>query len=141
MSASVPASQGVIPARRRGAHTVRVMIADHQQLFRGFLKRMLQTDPMLKVVAEAADGNEAVRLATQLDPDLVLMNIDMPQPDGLEVTRQIKASRPGTKVILLSSVGDSAHNRAAMDSGAEAFLAKDAPVAELRALVWGTLKP
>jgi DNA-binding NarL/FixJ family response regulator len=128
-----------IPVRPERGARVRVIIADDQPLFREFLKRMLETAPMLKVVGEAADGHEAVWLTRQLKPDLVLMNIDMPQADGLDATREIKASHAETKVILLSSVGDTAHNRVAMECGAEAFLAKGAPVAKLLSVVQGVL--
>ena len=116
---------------------VNILIADHQQNFRGFLRRILEKEQMFKVVAEAADADQAVHLAGQYKPELIVMDIDMPQGDSLEAARQIKTRSPHTKIILLSSLGGKAHNRAAMASGADAFLTKHAPVAELIALVWG----
>ncbi|MGH9402751.1 MAG: response regulator [Terriglobia bacterium] len=121
---------------------VNILIADHQQNFRVFLRRALEKEQMFKVVAEATDADQAIYLAGQYKPELIVMDIDMPQGNGLEAARQIiKTRSPHTKIILLSSLGGEAHNRAAIDSGADAFLTKQAPVAELIALAWGVSNP
>ncbi|HEV2500083.1 MAG TPA: response regulator transcription factor [Terriglobia bacterium] len=120
---------------------VNILIADHQQNFRGFLRRALEREQMFKVVAEATDADQAIYLAGQYKPELIVMDIDMPQGNGLEAARQIKTRSPDTKIILLSSLGGEAHNRAAIASGADAFLTKQAPVAELIALAWGVSNP
>lgn len=113
---------------------VNILIADHQQNFRGFLRRTLEKEHMFKVVAEALDADQAVLLAGEYKPELIVMDIDMPQGNSLEATRLIKIRSPHTKIILLSSLGSEAHNRAAIGSGADAFLTKHAPVSELIAL-------
>lgn len=87
-------------------------------------------DRSLKLVGEAVDGEQAVELAKRLEPDLIMMEIDMPGIDGLESARRIKGLNPGVKILLLSVLGDEAHVNAALASGADAFLPKDAPISE-----------
>jgi DNA-binding NarL/FixJ family response regulator len=83
--------------------TVRVLIADDQTLFRVGLARLLEEDPRVQIVGQAGDGAEAVKLAGSLKPDVVLMDLKMPNLDGIEATRQIAASYPGVKVLLLTT--------------------------------------
>jgi DNA-binding NarL/FixJ family response regulator len=87
------------------------------------------------VVGEAGDGSEALELARALSPDLILMDLAMPQVDGLEATRRIKAEQPETKVIILTRYQDDAYRKAATRSGADAFLPKVTRVAELLATI------
>jgi len=101
-----------------------LLVVDDNPVFRGMVKRLVQVDPEMKVVAEAEDGEEAVRLARELSPDVVLMDLSMPRLDGIAATRRIKADRPEAKVVILTVHADEAYRRAAMESGADGFLPK-----------------
>lgn len=85
----------------------------------------------MTVVAEAMDGEDAVQLSQQLNPQLVLMDIDMPRLDGLQATRRLKAEHPRTLIIILSAVGGQAYHDAALKYGADGFLTKDAPISQV----------
>jgi two-component system, NarL family, response regulator DegU len=113
-----------------------IVIADDQKHFREFLRRMFESDPALNIVGEAASGEEAVRVTELLDPDLLLLNIDMPQGDGLEATRRLKAQARHAKIISMSVLGDEAHRRAALASGADGFIVKSAPISAMLSLIW-----
>jgi DNA-binding NarL/FixJ family response regulator len=84
---------------------VRVLLADDNARFRGTLRRLLERDPDIVVVAEAGDGAEALDLADEVGPDVVLMDVSMPGLDGLEATFELKARLPDVTVLMLS-VGD-----------------------------------
>ena len=87
-------------------------------------------------------GEAVVRLAQQSKPDVVLMDIDLPDLDGLEAIRRIKAAQPGTKVIVLSAVDGETYRKAAAKLGADAFLLKGAEISELLSVVgWGRPAP
>lgn len=116
---------------------VTVLIADDDQAVRGAVRRLLARERGLRVVGEAADGEEAVRLALDLRPDIVLMDISMPRLDGLEATRRIKTERPEAKVIVLTIHSEEGYRRAAGVSGADAFLPKRASVDELLLAIRG----
>jgi DNA-binding NarL/FixJ family response regulator len=79
----------------------------------------------LEVVAEAADGSEAVRLATEMTPDVIVMDVSMPVLDGIEATRRIHAEHPDLPIVVLTMHGEDAQRREALDAGATGFLAKD----------------
>jgi DNA-binding NarL/FixJ family response regulator len=115
----------------------KILIADHQRVFRNFLRRVLQTESDFQVVGEASDGMEVLRLAETLKPDLVVMDLDMPQGGGLYTTRQIKNRAPQTMVLLLSSLKKLPVTDLGSGSGFDAFLSKDVPVPEIFAAVWG----
>jgi DNA-binding NarL/FixJ family response regulator len=87
------------------------------------------------VVGEAADAEEVVRLAQQLKPDVVLMDIDLPGLDSLEAIRRVKASLPATKIIMLSAVDGETYSKAAEKSGADIFLSKSAPISEILSVI------
>jgi DNA-binding NarL/FixJ family response regulator len=106
-----------------------MLIADDDRLFRAELKRFM-TRKCVSVV-EAGDGEEALQLAQEIRPDVVLMDITMPRMDGLEATRRIKAVRAETKIIVLTVHDERAYRRAAQESGADAFLVKKTVMAEL----------
>ena len=92
---------------------VRIIAVDDNQQFRELVKRYLNRDPEFSLVGEACDGQEGVRLTEELRPDLVLMDISMPRVNGLAATKEIKAARPETRVIILSVHKEEAYFRAA----------------------------
>ncbi|WP_306362549.1 response regulator transcription factor [Nocardia sp. CC227C] len=111
--------------------TVRVLVVDDQQLVRAGLRMLCQTAGDLEVVAEAATGAEAVRLAARLAPDVVLMDLRMPGMDGIRATARILADRPTARVVVLTTFDDDDHLYPALAAGACGFLVKDASPAEL----------
>ena len=116
---------------------IRVLLADDQALVRGGFKSLLDARDDIEVVGEAADGNQAVALAKRLTPDVVLMDIRMPELDGLEATRQIAAdSRLGAvRVVILTTFGLDEYLFDALRYGASGFLVKDTEPADLVAAV------
>ena len=110
--------------------SVTILIADDNDVFRGEIKRLLEGEPEV-TVAEAEDGEEALRLTQELRPEVVLMDIVMPRIDGLEATRRIKAVQPETKVIILTIHDEELYRKAARESSADAFLLKETVMAEL----------
>ena len=104
---------------------VRVLIADDQTLFRVGLARLLEEDPRVQIVGQAGDGAEAVKLAGSLKPDVVLMDLKMPNLDGIEATRQIASTHPGVKVLLLTTFEADNHVIQALKAGASGYILKD----------------
>lgn len=107
------------------ARTARVLIADDQTLFRSGLARLLDGDDRVTVVGEAFDGLEAVKLAASLKPDVVLMDIKMPNLDGIEATRRIVAESPKSKVLMLTTFEADNHVIQALKAGASGYVLKD----------------
>lgn len=110
---------------------LRVLLADDHNLVRAGLRALLESLPGVEVVAEARDGDEAVRLACQLAPSIALLDIAMPQKSGLVALREIRISAPTTKVVLLSMYDNHEYVTEAIQSGAAGYLIKDAAVNEL----------
>jgi DNA-binding NarL/FixJ family response regulator len=110
---------------------VKVLIADDQTLFREGIKDLLDNEKSIEVIGEAADGNEVVRLAKKLRPDVILMDIKLPHLDGVSATRQIRKELPNTNVLILSSYEDEAHVMESIQAGANGYLSKMLPAAEL----------
>ncbi|MEH1125566.1 response regulator transcription factor [Micromonospora sp. CPCC 206061] len=110
---------------------IRVLIVDDQQLVRAGLRMLCESVPDLEVVGEAADGGAAVRLAEQVHPDVVLMDLRMPGVDGTAATARILARRPSTRVVVLTTFDDDDHLYPALAAGAFGFLVKDATPDEL----------
>jgi DNA-binding NarL/FixJ family response regulator len=110
---------------------VRVLIADDQTLFREGIKDLLENEKIVEVVGEAADGNEVVRLAKKLKPDVILMDIKLPHLDGVAATRVIRKEVPNTNVLILSSFEDEAHVMESIQAGANGYLSKMLPATEL----------
>ncbi|MEV0246337.1 response regulator transcription factor [Nocardia sp. NPDC050712] len=112
---------------------ITVLLVDDQRLIRTGLRMLLESTTDLRVVGEAADGVEAVRLFAELEPDLVLMDLRMPGLDGVGATRQILGSRPGAKVVVLTTFDDDEHLYPALAAGAVGFLVKDTAAPDLLA--------
>ena len=110
---------------------IRLVIADDQALVRGALGALLELEGDLTVVGMASDGAEAVRRAAELQPDVCLMDIQMPGTDGVEATRRIRAASPGTRVLIVTTFARPGYLRAALDAGASGFLVKDTPAEQL----------
>jgi DNA-binding NarL/FixJ family response regulator len=110
---------------------VRVLLADDQELIRSGLRTVLEAEGGFEVVAEAADGREAVAHAQRLKPDVVLMDIRMPEMDGIEATRAIAATAPETRVLVLTTYDLDEYVYAALTAGASGFLLKSVPTAQL----------
>jgi DNA-binding NarL/FixJ family response regulator len=112
-----------------------VLIADDQGLVRVGLRKILEVEPDTEVVGEAADGEDAVRQARTLRPDVVLMDIRMPVLDGIEATRRIVGAQPDAKVLVLTTFGLDGYVFEALRAGASGFMLKDAPPEEIAAAV------
>ena len=110
---------------------VRVLIADDQTLFREGIKDLLESEKLIEVIGEAADGQEVVRLAKKLKPDVILMDIKLPHLDGVAATRIIRKECPNTNVLILSGFEDEAHVMESIQAGANGYLSKMLPATEL----------
>jgi DNA-binding NarL/FixJ family response regulator len=117
---------------------LRVLIADDHEPFRRALEHLLSEEPSVRVVAQASNGDEAMRQAAVLRPDVVLMDLDMPGSSGLAATSWIVHHCPGTRVILMACESGIDYHRAARACGASGFVTKewagDELLAQLRAL-------
>jgi two-component system, NarL family, response regulator LiaR len=114
------------------AMAIRILIADDHDVVRQGLRTFLEIDPELEVVGEAADGHQAVRLAQRLRPDVVLMDLLMPEMDGIAATQLIRQELPDTEVVALTSVLEDASVVGAVRAGAIGYLLKDTHAQELR---------
>ncbi|MFC4913593.1 response regulator [Actinomadura gamaensis] len=116
--------------------TIRVLIADDQVMIRDGLAALLSSDPEIEVVGQAGNGREAVSLARELAPDVVVMDIRMPEMDGLAATAELVGDDPGQagggpKVLVLTTFDLDEYVYEALGAGASGFLLKDAPAADL----------
>lgn len=119
-----------VPASQR---STRVLVVDDNSRTRAGLRALLLTTPGVKVVGEAPDGASAIRLAAALQPDVVLMDVRLPEVDGIEATRVIKSRQPSVRVVVLTI--SAAYRTEAVAAGADAFLVKGGPADELVAAV------
>ncbi len=110
---------------------IRILLAEDQRLLRDGLRIILDLEPGLTVVGEAADGEEAVRHALELRPDIVLMDVQMPRRSGVEATALIAAACPGPRVIVLTTFDYEDYVFDAVKAGAMGYLLKDVPATEL----------
>jgi two-component system response regulator NreC len=113
----------------------RIIIADGQTMFREGIRAILTAEADMEIIGEASNGGEAIAKAAEFQPDLVLMGIGMAGISCFEVTRQIRKSRPETKVILLTMYEDEDYLIEGMDAGAGAYVLKDSPAAQLVAAI------
>ena len=110
---------------------VRILLADDHTLVRQGLRKLLEERPDWEVVAEAADGREAVRLAEQHRPDVAIVDVAMPLLNGIEATRQITRRLPETRVLVLSMHADEAYVRQILQAGGTGYLLKDSADVDL----------
>lgn len=115
--------------------TIRVLIADDHAVLRDGLAALLQADPEIVVVAHAADGRQALRLAAECDPDVAILDIVMPEIDGIEAARQLQRACPRTRVLILSMYSTREHIFRALQAGALGYLLKESAGAEVKAAV------
>jgi DNA-binding NarL/FixJ family response regulator len=104
--------------------SVRILLVDDDDLMRAGLRSVLSSDDTIDVVGEAGDGREAVQAARELRPDLVLMDVRMPDLDGISATREVLASQPETKVVILTTFEEDDYIFGALSAGASGFLLK-----------------
>lgn len=109
---------------------MKILIVDDHAILRQGLRSLLEEESM-EVVGEAADGKEGVELAARLQPDLVIMDLDMPGLDGMEALRLVQENHPGIKVVILSMHGSKAYVRQALGAGASGYILKDGAFDEL----------
>lgn len=114
---------------------INILIADDQAMVRSGLRMILESEPDLVVVDEAADGAQAVRIAKRERPDVVLMDVRMPEMDGLEATRLISSDLDEVRVIVLTTFDIDEYVYGALRAGASGFLLKDAPADDLVAAI------
>jgi DNA-binding NarL/FixJ family response regulator len=110
---------------------IRILLVDDHKLVRAGIRSLIEKLPGMKVVGEANDGREALRLAAQCRPEVILMDIAMPGLNGLEATRRLKKRAPGAKVVILSIYTDEEHVWQALRSGADGYLVKGGFIEEL----------
>ena len=115
--------------------TTRILLADDHAMLREGLRNLLQTQPDLQVVGEASDGHGAVEMAAELAPHLVIMDISMPDLNGIDATRRIVADAPGVKVLALSMHADRRSMTEMLRAGASGYLLKTSSATELLAAV------
>ena len=113
------------------AGTIKVLIVDDHPVVREGLAAMLARAPDIEVVGEARDGQEAIEQAGALQPDVVLMDLQMPRVDGVEAIKQIRARQPRVQTIVLTTYGDDESIFRGLEAGARGYLLKDAPREEL----------
>jgi two-component system response regulator NreC len=114
---------------------IRVLLVDDHTLFRQGIKTLLATEPDLDVVGEAANGGEAIERASDVKPDVVVMDISMPGMSCFEATRQIRKARPETKVLFLTMYDDEDYLLEGMEVGAAGYVLKDSPAPQLAAAI------
>jgi len=114
---------------------IRILLADDHTVMRNGLRLLLERQPNLSVVGEASDGRETVRAAESVSPDVVVMDIAMPNLNGIEAARQITAARPETAIVILSMHSDESYVIRALKAGARAYLLKDSAEGDLIAAI------
>ena len=111
--------------------TIRLLLADDQALVRGALATLLDLEPDMTVVAEVGRGDEVVAAARESNPDVALLDVEMPGMDGIEATRELRAVLPDVKVVIVTTFGRPGFLRRALVAGANGFVVKDTPARQL----------
>jgi DNA-binding NarL/FixJ family response regulator len=115
--------------------TIHVLLADDHAMMRDGLKALLSANPEISIVAEVGNGRDAVRRAQELKPDVVVMDIAMPELNGIEAARLVRDKSPATRIVILSMHSSSEHVFRAFEAGATGYLLKESAGAELDAAV------
>jgi two-component system response regulator DesR len=115
----------------RASNPIRVLLAEDQTMLRGALAALLDLEPDITVIAQAANGREALRLSRLHNPDVVITDIEMPERTGLELAEDLKNAIPSPRVIILTTFARPGYLRRALESGARGYLLKDRPASEL----------
>ncbi|WP_158788108.1 response regulator transcription factor [Granulicella sp. L46] len=111
--------------------SIRVLLAEDQTMLRGALAALLDLEPDITVVAQAANGHEALKLARDLSPDVIVTDIEMPQKTGLELASDLNLAESRARVIILTTFARPGYLRRALDAGARGYLLKERPASEL----------
>ncbi|MDX6252714.1 MAG: two-component system, NarL family, response regulator DesR [Kribbellaceae bacterium] len=111
--------------------TIRLLIADDQALVRGALAALLDLEPDLEVVSEVGRGDEVVDAVLEANPDVALLDVEMPGLDGIEAAAALRTAVPGVRVLMVTTFGRPGYLRRAMEAGAAGFVVKDTPAAQL----------
>jgi DNA-binding NarL/FixJ family response regulator len=132
MSAAYPVA---VPSKPPNEGAFRVLLADDHKLFAESLMTVLSEDERIDVIGIAANGEQVVELATQLQPDVILMDIKMPGIDGLEATRRIREKGIPTRILLLTGTDEPIGSKDATLAGANGFIRKERSVEELKEIM------
>ena len=115
----------------KSVYSIRVLIAEDQTMLRGALAALLDLESDITVIAQAANGREALKLARENAPDIVVTDIEMPERSGLELAADLKLAESKARVIILTTFARPGYLRRALDAGARGYLLKERPVSEL----------
>ena len=110
---------------------IRILLAEDQAMVRGALTALLHLEDDIEVIAEVSQGDQVLEAAMKAQPDVALLDVEMPGADGLSVARALHKSLPSCRIVILTTFGRSGYLRRAMESGAVGFLLKDAPADQL----------
>lgn len=122
-----------------GTKVIRVLLADDHALFRRGLRSMLALEADMEIVGEAADGQEAQELATELHPDVVLLDINMPRVTGIQAAAELRRAHPNLGIVMLTMFAEDEIIEEALAAGADSYLRKDTPFDDLVATVRATV--
>ncbi|MBX7170115.1 MAG: response regulator transcription factor [Pyrinomonadaceae bacterium] len=111
--------------------TIKIIMADDHPIVRQGLRRMIETDSLLKIVAEADDGDSALKLISEFQPDVAVLDIDMPKKDGFAVVRELQRIKSGVETIFLTMHSEEELFQAAMDLGVKGYILKDGAVSDI----------
>ena len=125
---------------RVGVDPIRVLIADDHALFRRGLEMVLKEEPGIELVGQASDGAEAVQMAGEVLPDVVLMDVRMPKITGIEAARQVKEVAPSAKIVMLTVSDEEEDLFEAIRAGTSGYLLKDIPLDEVAEAVRALIK-
>lgn len=111
---------------------IKIMIADDHNLLREGLKQLLKFDGSMEIIAEASDGIECLEILNNVNPDILLLDINMPLKNGIEVLEELKVSKPDLKILILTVHGEVEYLMKAIDIGADGYIMKDSESSELK---------